>query len=54
VGVLAGDLGQAHVNDLGDRLGVRSLAFTASTTGAPRLAAIRAFVDSSLGAVTSV
>ena len=34
--------------------GVRSLAFTASTTGAPRLAAIRALVDSSLGAATSV
>ena len=35
-------------------VGVRSLALTASTTGAPRLAAMRALVSSSLGVVTSV
>ena len=54
VGVLAGDLDQAQLDDLGDLVGVRSLALTASTTGAPRLAAMRALVSSSLGVVTSV
>ena len=55
VSVLTRDLDQAQLDDLGrPRSGVRSLALTASTTGVPRFAAMRALVSSSLGVVTSV